>query len=404
MYTFFLPIERFYPTTIPGTVVGGTVPKLDAGTVPKLVVAVVLSLIACSVGCALCLSVFARIKKSRQSAYKIPSQMYRGESQRIVIALLEPPSTVCTTVGRECLEFQHIGRINPPEFHDSVSPTCLEDLVSQNSAMEFRNYSHSSSSAADSVSTSSSESHPIALEIDESELYSLKVGTFDFMQPIGVLECGESGGVYHSSTHNFTITIPQGAVPNDTVIRIEVGVCLYGPFTFPCDHRPLSAILWLHVQNHTGFQFQKAVKITLQHCINIEIEEDCQLLELTFMKANCHADGRSGFEFSPAKGEYHFPVGSDCGTLCTTCFCFACITASLQRETFAKVNYSLVTVEPGLTSDVLWSVYFIMCYHLETCLQVGSWKVVFCTCNHIRCKHSLATTVVFFFCRLCQNL
>ena len=317
--------------------------------------------------------------------------------ERPSISLSEIPSTICTNTGREYLESQHNGHIDPP---DSVSPTCLEDLVSQNSAMDSGYHSHSSSSAADNVSTSSSGSRLIALEIDDSELYNLKVGTFDFMQPIGVLECGESGGVYHNSTHNFTITIPQGAVPNDTVIRIEVGVCLYGPFTFPNNHQPLSAILWLHVQNHAGFQFQKAVKISLQHCINIGKEEDCQLLELTFMKANCHADGRSSFEFSPAKGEYHFPVGSDCGTLYTTCFCFACITASLQCETFAKVNYSLVTVEPGLTSDVLWSVHFIMCYHLETCLQVGLCKIPESTLHTFRCIINVHYHGNHFFLRL----
>ena len=309
-------------------------------------------------------------RRCRESAYPIQTLIYNRE--RPSICLTELPSAVCTITGREHLEREHSICIDPPELPNCASPTCLEELMSQNSsAMDSGYHSHSSSSAADIISTASSESHLTALEIEDRELYNLKVGTFDFMHPIGVLECGESGGLYHNSTHNFTIAIPQGAIPNDTVIRIEVGVCSYGPFTFPSDHRPLSAIVWLHVQNHKGFQFQKAVKITLQHCINIGKERDCQLLELAFMKANCRADGRSSFEFSPAKGKYHFPVGNDCGTLCTNCFCFACITALFQPETLSKVKYSLVTVEPGLTSNILWSVHFIMCYHLQTCIQVG---------------------------------
>ena len=145
-------------------------------------------------------------------------------------------------------------------------------------------FSSHSSWSTDNLSTSRSESHLKALKIEDCKLHNIKVGTFDFLHPVGVFNCGDSGGIYNNSGHNFTIIIPAGAVPNDSVITIEVSVCLYGSFSFPDIHRPVSPILWLHAQ---VFQFQKAVKVTLQHYIDISEEEDCRSLGLTFMKANC---------------------------------------------------------------------------------------------------------------------
>ena len=325
-----------------------------------------------------------RSERCHESSYPAESLINRRRPS-ICLPELHIPSTLCTVTGRGSPEAEHCLDTHPPVLHDSASPTSLqpEELLSHTDS----GYHSHSSSSADSLSTSSSESRLTALEIKDHKLYNLKVGTFDFIEPIGVLECGTLGGVYTDSRHNFSITIPVGAVPDDTVVRIEVGVCSYGPFKFPSNHKPVSAVIWLHVQNYYGFKFQKPIKICLQHCIDIRQEEDIQLLELTFVKANCYADGRSNFEFSPAQGKWHFAVGSNYGTLCMTCFCFACITAPFYPDIFPRVKYSLLTVEPGPTSDVCWCVYFVLCFSLETCIQVciGSIPVssIYLPCAHV---------------------
>ena len=77
---------------------------------------------------------------------------------------------------------------------------------------------------------------------------------------------------------------------------IEVGVCLYGPFTFERDCRPISPIVWLCLQGNTDLK--KPMTVTIPHVLSDISVEELSYFEVGFMKAD-HRD-------ISATGEYHF--------------------------------------------------------------------------------------------------
>ena len=210
------------------------------------------------------------------------------------------------------------------------------------------------------------------LEVERHALYlNTVVASFLFMDPIGVFTCDRSGGEYCNVLHDFTIRIPQDAIPEGLQVKVELGITCSGPFEFPHSLRPVSPIIWLHVTQPKMFQFHKPIEITLPHCLNLEKNHDVENLSLQFLTAGHKPmNVRGNYVFTVAEGRAKFHLGNTYGMLYTNQFCFGCIAAKLTQEDLARVTYCLVTVEPSFNTAPNWYVYYCICYCLKTCIQV----------------------------------
>lgn len=192
-----------------------------------------------------------------------------------------------------------------------------------------------------------------------------------FLGPTTFIKCDSSGGVYHDPVHDFSVRIPETAVPEGASITIEIGVMLSGPFQFPTDLKPVSPIVWLCVRNQENFEFVKPVQIILPHYLHIASQDDLNRLQLTFLKAKHAVSDNSLYQFTQAEGTATIEVQSTQGTLSTKHFCFLCIAAKLSPEDTDKVNYCLVQVQPCTLETSSWMVYFCVAYFLQTCIEVS---------------------------------
>ena len=194
-----------------------------------------------------------------------------------------------------------------------------------------------------------------------------------FMDPLDVIHCTSDGGVYYNPVHDITVRIPEGAISKGASVAIEIGVALYGPFQFPDDTKPVSPIVWLCVKQGQGelehYQFLKPVEVVLPHYLHVTTEDDSTLLH--FLKAGHHMNKREQYQFQLAGGKVCFPVQKTYGTLSTYHFCFLCIASgTVSQERTAKANFCLISVIPDPISEPSWTIYFCVCYFLQTCVEV----------------------------------
>ena len=80
--------------------------------------------------------------------------------------------------------------------------------------------------------------------------------------------------------HGITIEFPPGFTTQQSMsFDYDVKIPeLFGPECFPRGGRPVSAVLELHP--HNSIEFEKPIKITMPHFINLETEEDCKNLAI----------------------------------------------------------------------------------------------------------------------------
>ena len=190
---------------------------------------------------------------------------------------------------------------------------------------------------------------------------------------------------YHSREHNFTVKIPKAALKKRSMIEVQVGLAIHGPFTFPERSQNVSPILWLCSIPDT--KFRKPIQITLPHCMTdarpTSLKRKKIGLTLQFMMASLKSDASSKsrnrqFEFNPMEGEETFAPDEMSGTLLTKHLSPLCIvanggskTSQLGREVALHACYCVVPVLPRATRGREWSIHFCVTFNLQSCIQVN---------------------------------
>ncbi|CAI8000359.1 hypothetical protein GBAR_LOCUS2906 [Geodia barretti] len=107
---------------------------------------------------------------------------------------------------------------------------------------------------------------------------SVKCMAPDFTHRTYALQDCTSKGLMHTDEEfGFVIEIPEGAVPQGMRLTIDVAISLHGPFRYPQKVRRISPIVWVCVRDSDNFQFRKPVKVSLQHCLNVNQSDDLEL-------------------------------------------------------------------------------------------------------------------------------
>ena len=68
-------------------------------------------------------------------------------------------------------------------------------------------------------------------------------------------DCTSEGLQYVDEANDFSLEIPEGAIPEGERLTIDVGVALFGPFKFPEGLRPVSPVFWVCVRDNPNFKF-----------------------------------------------------------------------------------------------------------------------------------------------------
>ena len=194
----------------------------------------------------------------------------------------------------------------------------------------------------------------------------------EFMTPITTLSDVTGDGVrYENAAHDFTLEVPEGAVPETERLTLDVAVALFGPFQFPEGLRPVSPVFWVCVRDQRNFFFSGPVSVTLPHFLDLGSKEDVKSLGLTFLKASHSKNSKGMYEFSKADGEMDFESSRRFGVLKTSHFCSLCIASEDRPECLRMTQFCLTSLLPRSTVSVgkrQDAYFFVTFYNLTTCL------------------------------------
>ena len=185
-------------------------------------------------------------------------------------------------------------------------------------------------------------------------------------------DCTSEGRQFTDDVNDFSLEIPEGAIPEGERLTIDVGVALFGPFQFPEGLRPVSPVFWVCVRDNPNFQFSKPVTVTIPHFLDLENDEDIQSLGLAFLKAEHNTDPEGVVNFLQTDGKIKFQPSSKFGVLQTNHFCSLCIACKDKPEVLTRTDFCMTSVIPthAASDGAKQHAYFFVTFNnLRTCLR-----------------------------------
>lgn len=189
-----------------------------------------------------------------------------------------------------------------------------------------------------------------------------------------VLECDSNGQQHTIEDHDITLRIPAGAVVEGKQIHFEIGVAMYGPFTFPEKTRPISPVVWLCILEDDA-ELTKPFQLILPHILTGLKKDRLQHHQIEFLKANHKdislRDGRMMYNFCRCETKTYL-ASQGCrsyGVIKSTHCCFYCLQGNQTLEQAIDAGYCLARIERSL-SPQRNELHFIAVYLLDTCIQV----------------------------------
>ena len=192
-----------------------------------------------------------------------------------------------------------------------------------------------------------------------------------WFSPVATLsQCTHDGRHYHDEANNFSLEIPEGAIPEGESITIDIGVALYGPFQYPQGLRPVSPVFWLCVRDNKRFHFSKPVTVTLSHFLNLKDHDDIQSLGLSFLKGDHEMNLQQMYNFQSAEGDIVFQPLQMYSMLQTIHFCSLCISSRDVMESLQKASFCMTAMIPCTFSfDQPSFAFFFITFEQATCLN-----------------------------------
>ncbi|CAI8005673.1 hypothetical protein GBAR_LOCUS4357 [Geodia barretti] len=183
-------------------------------------------------------------------------------------------------------------------------------------------------------------------------------------------DCTNKGMTYVDETNDVILEIPEGAIPEEERLTVDVGVALFGPFQFPEGLRPVSPVFWACVRDNSKFQFLKPVTVTIPHFLDLDNEDKMEFLGLTFLKAHHNKNSAGLYEFQPlTEGEMDFNTLRTHGILGTSHFCSLCLAAKFIPRSTEFCITSVVPHCPGPVGKNVGGCFFVTFLNLKTCLE-----------------------------------
>ena len=204
------------------------------------------------------------------------------------------------------------------------------------------------------------ESHPRANVIPEC-----------LTQTTTLFRCSSKRMKFEDEANDFSLEIPEGAIPEGESLTIDIAVALHGQFQFPEGLRPVSPIFWVCVRDQPSIPFSKPMTVNIPHFLNLKNYNEIKSLGLTFLKADHEMNSEKMYEFHPTDGTMIFEPLKRCGVLKTAHFCSLCIACRDTPECLEKAPFCINAILPSAAIPVgkkVYGYFFITFLNLQTCL------------------------------------
>ena len=182
-----------------------------------------------------------------------------------------------------------------------------------------------------------------------------------------VLECDRRGLTHTVSDHDITLRVLEGAVPEGEAVHFEIGVTIYGPFSFPENSRPISPIIWLYLLEE-DFELKEKFEIYVPHFLMHLSEQRIRYHQVCFAKAHHSMDKHDTsytFRQFDSQPSFIFKDEKRYAILTSKHCCFLCLSAQNAHELAMDAGYCLVRVE-SLPREV----HFLATFFMKTWLKV----------------------------------
>ena len=213
-----------------------------------------------------------------------------------------------------------------------------------------------------------------------SEHPTIRQTPLPFVKPVKVFSVSSSGGVYRDDSLGVCIKVPKGAVPEGNVLRLEVGMCLYGPFKFPSGTTPIAPVLMLCPQQE--IELKEPVLVTLPHIINRACTADVDGLGIKVVEAG-HQSPLPQFEDIDAHIIFESDGDEEYAKFSLSHFRFISLRAESKREKALQFGYCICPMYPIQTKLAKLELK----YHLAVTYCSLPWREVSKLHIHAECAY-----------------
>ena len=187
-----------------------------------------------------------------------------------------------------------------------------------------------------------------------------------FIKPVKFFEATKNGGKYVDDNLGLCIKVPKGAVPEDCCLKLEVGMCLHGPFLLPPGTTRVSPILMLHPQEN--IKLRKPIEVTLPHMIR----KATKTLDIQVIRADYKA--RSHYSFCDIKCSInmHNKGTKSYATFSLRHFSFVSLRATIDRQEALTHGYCICALcpSPSLLASSPFSYFLALTFDMDPCIEV----------------------------------
>ena len=262
-----------------------------------------------------------------------------------------------------------------PEAQPKFAPT-LGDLKAELNLPNSSQYQISSSATF----TNSSNQNTL----DSST--NLPVPSIDhlFINPAEVLCISSKGNVYREDSLGLCIDIPEGAVPEGSLLHLEIGMCLYGPFKFCGDL--LAPILMLHPKNVV--KLSKQIIVTIPHIVEDATDSDVEAFGIQVIKADHNTETSECIFDSIGECDlcFHPLGGHKCATFSLPHFCFISLQATHGLKELARRKaYCVCPLLPPIQTGP-FTYHLCLTYFMKPFLKVGKCLLLTCIYDQWYCQ------------------
>ena len=180
------------------------------------------------------------------------------------------------------------------------------------------------------------------------------------------------GGELLIKEHAIKVTVPFRAIEYNCMVQIEAAASLFGPFTIPEGHHPISAYVWIG----TCYKFKKNLTVELEH--DIVVSEETDISELYLLTA-CGEDICNGednqiiYKMHQDTCEYYYKLDKSTCTILTSRFCTKCLSARGKTKKAKRIiMYHYLPEDYKSAYEFITEVSF--CYDLKFCKEVCDYR------------------------------
>lgn len=188
-----------------------------------------------------------------------------------------------------------------------------------------------------------------------------------FIKPVKLFQVTKKGEEYVDDSLGLHIVVPEGAVSEDYHLKLEVGMCLHGPFLLPPRTIRTSPILMLHPQENTILR--KPIEVTLPHIVS-KVTKTC---DIQVIKADFRAKGQYSFCDIECSINMHRKYNKSYATFSLTHFCFISLRAKIDRQEALTCGYCICALCPFPLPPACssFSYFLALTFDMDPCIEVN---------------------------------